>query len=452
MTKNYKGRRVLIIGLARSGLAATKLLVRLGAKVTITDMQSAEELNVPVQELPREVKLILGGHESVIIADYNFAVISPGVPWESSLPTKLRDGGIELISELELAFTLISAPIIAITGSNGKSTTTTLIGEILKAWGKKVYIGGNIGSPLSGAVGGDYDFIVVEVSSFQLEGVKTFRPMVALLLNITPDHLDRHGTMDHYIELKLSLFDNQRKGDVAIINASDEHSTNKSLNPLVPVKYFSLEKKADEEIWVEGDSAILKKNNKMVELFKISDLNIFGPHNVENALAASLAAMVVGVDLDTIKNAIKTFSGLPHRMELVAEVDGIFFYNDSKATNPDAVIKSLAGFSKNVALIAGGLSKSSDFKPMAEAMVNSAKGVVLIGEAASELEAALGVFQPKVRATDMVEAVEEAAKWCRPGDSVVLSPGCASFDMFDNFQHRGDCFREAVNNYLGIAG
>ncbi|VAX17162.1 UDP-N-acetylmuramoylalanine--D-glutamate ligase [hydrothermal vent metagenome] len=449
MIKEYKHKKVLIIGLARTGLAAARLLGRMGARATVTDMKKESDLAEFTDRLPESVEKILGGHDGVTIGDYDLAVISPGVPWDASLPASIRGAGINLVSEIELAFTLLSAPVIAITGTNGKTTTTTLIGLMLEEAGNKTYVGGNIGAPLSDAVDMENDWVVSEVSSFQLEGIKSFRPRIGLILNVTPDHLDRHKTMEAYTALKARLFENQREGDTLILNAEDSAARSLLPDTSVRILRFGVSRHGEDGAWVEDGKAMASIGPLKVALFEVKDLQIPGVHNLENALAASLAAFTAGVNPGQIKKVIRAFRGLPHRMEMVDEVDGVTFLNDSKGTNIDATIKSLSGYNKNVVIIAGGSSKGAGFAPLARAIGAHAKGAVLIGETAPAIVKALGEFAPKKRAQDMDDAVTSARAMCAQGDFVLLSPACASFDMFESYEDRGEKFKEAVARLKG---
>ncbi len=441
---DYSNKNALIIGLARSGLSAAKLLDRMGSKTVITDIKSYSDLKTLADQLPDSVEQRLGSHNGLNYSEINLGVISPGVPWDSPIAESVRSANIELISEVELAFSLLEAPVIAVTGSNGKSTTTSMIGSILKSVGKKVYVGGNIGAPLCDAVGGDYDWIVAEISSFQLEAVKTFRPKIAILLNITPDHLDRHKDMETYASLKARLFENQSSGDCAILNAQDEIVMNIALPDDIKTCYFSRDEMRKPGAWTELDKAYIQTDTTMEELFNVDELKIKGAHNIENALAASLVGYLAGGTIDQIKSAVTKFTGLHHRMELVSVIDNVSYYNDSKATNIDAAVKSLYAFNKNVVLIAGGSDKGANFNSLADAIARNAKGVVLMGETAPKIEQALGSFENQVKASTMGEAVELATRWTKPGDAVLLAPACASFDMYDSFEQRGQAFIDAV--------
>ncbi|MBI5814483.1 MAG: UDP-N-acetylmuramoyl-L-alanine--D-glutamate ligase [Nitrospinae bacterium] len=441
---DYKGKKALVIGLARSGVAAASLLASRGAAVTVTDMKKAEDLGEFSMALPSSVAQKLGGHEGIGPEGFDLAVISPGVPWDAPFPAAVRRAGVEMISEMELGSRHIGAPMIAITGANGKTTTTTLAGRMMEAAGKRTFVGGNIGAPLCGAAGKDYDWIVAEVSSFQMEGVKTFRPKVSAVLNVTPDHMDRHKTMQAYAALKAAIFKNQGEGDTVILNAED--GVTLSFNPPAGAQtlWFGHACHGWQGAWIENGAAVADMGAGKIKLFDLADLKVPGSHNVENALAASLAALAAGASPHAVAEVIKGFTGLPHRMEIVDVVNGVTFINDSKGTNTDASIKSLSGYFKNVVIIAGGSSKGADFGAFADTIRRHAKGAVLIGKTAPQIQSALGGFSPAQRASDMREAVRAAAAMCAEGDTVLLSPACASFDMFNNYEHRGDVFRAAV--------
>jgi UDP-N-acetylmuramoylalanine--D-glutamate ligase len=438
------GKRLLVVGLAATGEAVAQVAVRRGALVTVTDRADETALAERIARLPAGVETVFGGHEGIDPDAYDLAVISPGVPWDAPLAATLRKAGVETVSEIELASRLLDAPIIAVTGANGKSTTTTLVGEALAADGRKTFVGGNLGDPLIGAVDGDYDWIVAEVSSFQLEGVTTFKPKIGVLLNITPDHLDRHASLENYAGIKARVAARMGEGDTLIVNADDPLTATVAAPAPARTLVFSPAYHGRYGAWVEGGSAVAQSLLRRETMFELADLKIPGLHNLENGLAAGLAALCAGVSTDHLRRAVRAFAGLPHRMEQVGVIDGVTFVNDSKGTNVDATIKSLAGYEKNVALIAGGSSKGGDFAPLAEAIRRRVKGVVLIGETAAAIETALGKYQPKIRAATMEEAVAVAAAWCGVGETVLLSPACASFDMFDNYRHRGESFKRAV--------
>lgn len=441
---DYNGVRAIVVGLARSGVSAARLLASMGAIVTVTDTRSEADLGDFIEGLPAGARRVLGGHEGINPGDYGLAVTSPGVWWDSPLLTALRDAGVPVISEVELACRHLAEPVIAITGANGKTTTTTLTGLMLKACGVDVFVGGNIGDPLCGAVGQGHGWIVAEISSFQLEGIVSFRPRISLVLNVTPDHMDRHKTMETYSALKARVFENQRDGDVVILNAEDLLTASFKPHASTRVLWFGHFPHGKPGAWTQGGKAVADLGEGIVELFRLDDLKVPGAHNVENALAAALAALSAGVSPAVIGETIRAFEGLPHRMETVAVINGVTYINDSKGTNADAAIKSLSPYDGNVILIAGGSSKGGDFAQFAKAIRQRAKGVALIGKTAPAIAEALGDFAPKVMAKDMESAVIAATDMASPGDTVLLSPACASFDMFRNYEHRGDVFREAV--------
>jgi UDP-N-acetylmuramoylalanine--D-glutamate ligase len=441
---DYSGVRAIVVGLARSGVSAARLLASKGAIVTVTDTRSEADLGDFIEGLPAGTRLALGGHKGINPGDYGLAVTSPGVWWDSPLLTALRSAGVPVISEVELACRHLTEPIIAVTGANGKTTTTTLTGMMLKAGGIDAFVGGNIGDPLCGAVGQGHGWIVAEISSFQLEGIVSFRPRISLVLNVTPDHLDRHKTMEAYSALKARVFENQRDGDVVILNAEDPLTASFKPHPSTRVLWFGSVPHGKHGAWTQGGRAVANLGEGAIELFRLDDLKVPGVHNVENALAAGLAALSAGVSPAVIGETIRGFEGLPHRMEKVAAINGVTYINDSKGTNTDAAIKSLSPYDRNVILIAGGSSKGADFTQLAKAVRQRAKGVALIGKTAPAIAEALGDFAPKVMAKDMESAVRAATDMAAPGDTVLLSPACASFDMFRNYEHRGDVFREAV--------
>ena len=441
---DYSGVRAIVVGLARSGVSAARLLASRGAVVTVTDTRNEADLGDFIEGLPAGTRRVLGGHDGINPGDYGLAVTSPGVWWDSPLLTALRDAGVPVISEVELAGRHLTEPVIAVTGANGKTTTTTLTGLMLKAGGADVFVGGNIGDPLCGAVGQSHGWIVAEISSFQLEGIVNFRPRISLVLNVTPDHMDRHKTMETYSALKARVFENQKDGDVVILNAEDMLTASFAPHPSTRVLWFGHAPHGKPGAWTQGGRAVADLGEGVMELFALGDLKVPGSHNVENALAAALAALSAGVSPAVIGATIRAFEGLPHRLEKVAAINGITYINDSKGTNSDAAIKSLSPYEGNVVLIAGGSSKGADFTQLAKTVRQRARGVVLIGKTAPAIAEALGDFAPKAMAKDMESAVRAATEMASPGDTVLLSPACASFDMFRNYEHRGDVFREAV--------
>ncbi|WP_353685055.1 UDP-N-acetylmuramoyl-L-alanine--D-glutamate ligase [Thermodesulfovibrio sp. 3907-1M] len=470
-----KDKKVAIVGLGKSGLAVAQLLSSLGARLIINDKKNEDEILKEITQIKESVERITGGgHPSEALEDAEVIVVSPGVPLNTPSIVSAIYKGIPVIGEIELSWQILSLikpeiKITGVTGSNGKSTTSTLVYEFLKKDGKKTYLAGNIGYPMAEAVLKvlnkeiDIDYLVLELSSFQLEGIKSFKPDFAAILNITPDHMDRYSGMKEYIEAKAKIFQNQGGEDYLILNMDDkntvsaiEHLRNVYLRKgrLPHVFYFSRfqsvygaylknnevrfnpREEIPESIFSEMENTVLP-----VSRFKIK-----GVHNIENIMAAALLALCAGCKGESIKEAVKEFSGLPHRMEYVREIDGVVYVNDSKGTNVDAVAKSLESFPGNVILIAGGRDKDGDFSQLREIVKNKLKALVLIGEAKQKIADALGDLVPYYFEDDMKSAVLKAKEIASVGDVVLLSPGCASFDMFMNFEHRGEVFKDIVNS------
>jgi UDP-N-acetylmuramoylalanine--D-glutamate ligase len=443
------GKRVLVVGLGRSGVAAATLCARLGARVTVTDRQPEAALASALADLPPGVARELGGHNPQSFRAADLVVLSPGVPPLAEVGAARR-AGVPITGELELASRFIEAPVVAITGTNGKSTTTTLAGEILAATGHPSFTGGNLGTPLSEAVGtpaaGAGGFVVVEVSSFQLETAERFRPRVGVLLNITPDHLDRYKGIDEYAAAKARLFAAQTAEDFAVLNIDDDRVARIGHRIAARLLPLSTRRELDEGAWVEGDTLCLRLPDGEREVYPAALPGLVGRHNQENALAAALAARLVGATEEEVRATLQAFEPLPHRMTQVGDVDGVLYFDDSKGTNVGAVVAALDGFPRPVVLIAGGRDKGGSYAPLAGVLGQPGAGraVVVIGEAAARIEEALAGVLPVVRADSLEEAVAAARALARPGDAVVLSPACSSFDMFRNYQERGELFRAAV--------
>ncbi len=446
----WQGQRVLVVGLGSSGAAAARLLHRCGADVTVTDNKPASALTAVLEGLPGDIKRELGGHVRETFTKVDVIVLSPGVPPLPEL-ADARAAEVAIIGEIELGARFVTAPILAITGTNGKSTTTTLAGEIMAATGRPTFVGGNLGQPFveaaftpAAAAGG---VVVVEVSSYQLETIVTFAPRVAVLLNISPDHLDRYDGMDGYAAAKARIFENQRAADFAIINADDPRVATigrKLHNVVVPLSTSRSLARQPAGGWVEGSELCLRLPGGELERYPADLPGLYGRHNRENALAAALATRLCGASIETVAAGLRAFSPLPHRMTLVAERDGVAFFDDSKGTNVGAVVAALSGFPRKVVLIAGGRDKGGSYEPLAAVLGEVGRAAVLIGEAADRIAVALQGVVPTRRAPSMDEAVAEAAQLAREGDAVVLSPACSSFDMFKNYEHRGDAFAAAV--------
>lgn len=445
---DFEGKKVLIVGLARSGVAAAQELVKLGAKVTANDVKSREEIK-EIKELEQYgVKVVCGGHPISLLEDCEMIVVSPGVPSDLEILEEARKRDISVISELELGFWFCKAPIIAVTGTNGKTTTTTLIGEILKNDGKDIAVAGNIGVPLVREVDNDgkKDYIVVEVSSFQLENILHFKPRIGVILNITEDHLNRHKTFENYIEAKARLMENQDEEDFTVLNFDDPVVKNLAARAKSKVVFFSKKHELDEGVFVKNGVIVIKENDNLYPILKANELGIKGSHNLENALAAIAVARIAKVNLNNMAETLKDFHGVEHRLEFVANINGVKYINDSKATNPDAAQKALEAIEEPIVLIAGGYDKKSDFTGFVQSFFGKVKKLILVGETSKIIEkvAREHNFDNIAKAGSMCEAVEMASEAAQPGDVVLLSPACASWDMFANFEERGRVFKEAV--------
>ena len=444
--------KAVVIGLARSGVGAANLLKRRGWDVTVTDLLPASELEPFVSELLPEVKLALGGHpEEGILEDVVLLVPSPGVPIDVKLIRQAIESGIDVRGELELAWRHFEGlDYYAVTGTNGKSTTVTLLNLMMEKAGKNSLLTGNIGNSICAALdaGADYDCVVVEASSFQLDTALTFHPRVAAILNVTPDHMDRYASLEDYRDSKARIAMNQGKGDYLVLNADDPLTASVAdevAGQGIEVFYFSSLRKPVRGMYRCGGAICYDLPLGKGELVKESDIKIRGEHNIQNAMAASVMALLGGCTFEAVREAMAEFSGLEHRLELVREHEGISYINDSKGTNVGAVLKSLSSFDSPLVLIAGGRDKAGDFAQMIEPLKKaSARAVVLIGEAAEKIDAVIGDTIKTVKAASIDEAVARARALAREGDVVLLSPACASFDMFESFEHRGQAFKKAV--------
>ncbi len=445
-----KDKRAMVVGIARSGVAVAKFLVGKGTHVVLTDNKPKEQLGAVIQEIPSEVTIIAGTTPQFDAGDYDFMVVSPGVPLTVPLIERAFELGIPVYGELELAYRFSDSPIVAITGTNGKTTTTTLIGEIFKNSGKKVCVGGNIGLPLVLEVEkyGPNDVIVAEVSSFQLETIDEFKPKVSLILNITPDHLDRHKTMENYKLAKARIFENQNSTDFTVLNYDDPGAAELTTKTPGTVIFFSRKHNLKEGIFVEDGQITVKLDGKTDIICPAGEVYIKGAHNLENALAATAAAYAAGVAADVIGETLRTFRGVVHRLEPVAEINGVEFINDSKGTNPDASIKALEAYDKPIVLLAGGRNKGSDFTEFARKVKEKVRCLVILGECREEIRTAVleTGFTNILEADTFDQAVTTAATEAKPGEIVLLSPACASWDMFRDFEERGERFKEVVMN------
>jgi UDP-N-acetylmuramoylalanine--D-glutamate ligase len=440
---DLKGKKVMVLGAARTGIATARFLAERGTEVLVTDRRSEMELADEMKALGGpSIRFLLGGEEPAWLEGVALLIPSPGVPRENPLLREAGGRGIEILSEVELAARFIRAPLIAITGTNGKSTTTALVGEMLKAGGLNVFVGGNIGAPLIGFAGGDWDWGVVEISSFQLEWVEKFRPRIAALLNLTEDHLDRYPDFHAYCAAKERIFSAQDENDVAVLNRDD---------PLVWKIRERIRARAVSFGWTPVDEGVYATREEVIwrsagqeERFTLARAQIQGVHNVENLMAATAAAKAAGVPAAAIQKVIDGFAGLEHRLEFVREKNGVRYFNDSKGTNVGAVVKSLAGFSTPVLLLAGGVDKGGDYAPLANEIKRTVKKLILFGAAKEKIRAALGHLTETVVVQDLAAAVRDADQSSRPGDVVLLSPACSSFDMFRDYTERGRQFKALV--------
>jgi UDP-N-acetylmuramoylalanine--D-glutamate ligase len=439
-----KDKKVLVVGLARTGVSTSKFLVSKGAKVRVTDSSPAERLSKALGELKGlDLEVETGRHTEEWFTGADLVVVSPGVPLDIKPLQAALSKGVEIISEIELASRFIDSPIIAITGTNGKTTTTTLIGEILKKGGKRVFVGGNIGNPLIEYVleGKKADFVVAEISSFQLEGIRDFRPYISVLLNITEDHLDRYPSMDAYVKAKGLIYRNQKHTDYAVVNA-DDTLVRRLTKGIEPRRVgFSREREVVDGVyfWEGRIVSRLRGNSYEPERFRIK-----GVHNMENAMASIAACEIAGCSRDEIQEAIETFRGLSHRVEFVAEIGGVSYYNDSKGTNIGATMMALQGFKGNVILLAGGKDKGGDYSVMAPLIQEKVKGMILFGEAREKISQSIGKYADTVLVGSIREAMEVVKRTAVRGDTVLLSPACSSFDQFANYAERGKVFRDLV--------
>jgi len=432
--------RYLVVGAGKSGVAAANFLARRGEDVCLVDDNPSPQLPY---ELDKHVQCSFGRQDEVMLGSIGMIVLSPGVPATIPLLQIAASKSIPVIAEVELAYRYLQGTVIGVTGSNGKSTTTALIGEIMRSAGRQPIVAGNIGEPLIAAVDLEKPrTYVVELSSFQLEAIDTFRANIALLLNVTPDHMDRYPTFDAYAAAKYRIFRNQRDTDVAIVNASDRRSASRE-SPLRVWK-FSASQKVEEGAYLDGDEMVILIEGQERRIPR-SSLKIQGTANVENALAAWLAARAAGVSDVDVQIAFGTFAGLPHRMVLVRERGGVRWINDSKVTNVDATLKSLESFApSSVWLILRGKDKAGDFERMRELVTDKTRAGITIGQAAARISQALEGAATIRPAGDMQRAVNWAAEHAKQGDTVLLSPACASFDQYQNFEHRGQHFEELV--------
>jgi UDP-N-acetylmuramoylalanine--D-glutamate ligase len=448
---DVNNKRVLVVGLGKSGVASALFLKAKGARVTVSDSKPQDQLKdqIPVL-LDNGIAVETGGHGERTFGGQDLIVVSPGVPTDSPPLVQARALGENVIGEVELAAQFFPGRIIAITGSNGKTTTTTLAGEIVAASGYRVAVGGNIGTPAISLVeAATADTIaVLEVSSFQLETIQTFRPEVAVVLNVTPDHLDRHRTFAAYADAKARIFENQRAGDFTVLNADDRTCVELATRTRAQVFWFSRTAEVKQGAFVREGRIFFRDHSGQKEIMLVSEIPLKGAHNVENVLAAVCVGALLGCEPDRIRAAVRNFKAVEHRLEHVATIGGVDYYNDSKATNVDATIKAIESFPANIHLILGGKDKDSDYSVLNDLLQKRVKRVYTIGAAAAKIESQIVSPKnagPEVDHAETLEtAIRHAAENATPGDIVLLAPACASFDQFRNYEHRGKVFKQVV--------
>ena len=445
---DVEGKRVLVVGLGKSGVASALFLHEAGARVTVSDAKAEEQLRNEIPMLlDKGIAVETGGHGERTFRQQELIVVSPGVPVNAGPLAQARQTGIPVIGEIELASRFLKGRIVAITGSNGKTTTTALTGEVIGWGGLDFLVGGNIGTPAISLVPDATadTYVVLEVSSFQLETIETFRPFVAVVLNVTPDHLDRHGSFEAYTAAKARIFENQTGEDFAVLNADDETVVRMARGIQAQVYWFSRRKEIQGTgAFVRGGRVFVRDGDGEHDVMPTAEIPLKGAHNLENVLAAVCVGAIAGCEPGRIAKAVKEFKAVEHRLEFVATVNGVDYYNDSKATNVDATIKALESFPANIHLILGGKDKGAPYAPLIPLLKERAKRVYTIGAAAKKIEEELGGEVDLLSAETLDNAVKRASETARPGDVVVLAPACASFDQFENYEHRGRIFKELV--------
>src|SRR5246127_774846 len=440
------GKRVLVVGLGKSGVASALFMKARGARVTVSDTKSGDELRneIPVL-LDHGITVETGGHGDRTFRGQDLIVVSPGVPVDAPPLVQARSLGETVIGEIELAAQFLPGPIGAITGSNGKTPTTTLTGEIMTAAGFPTLVGGNIGTPAISLAerAKPETVIVLEISSFQLETIHTFRPKIAVVLNVTPDHLDRHRTFEIYTDAKARIFENQQGSDFAVLNADDPTCVAMGARTRAQVFWFSRQKEVQQGAWVRDGNIVFRDSSGQREILQVSEIPLKGAHNLENVLAAVCAGVLMGCAPEKIRQAVSSFKAVEHRLEFVATIRGVDYYNDSKATNVDATIKALESFPANIHLILGGKDKGSDYTVLNDLLRQRAKRVYTIGAAAAKIESQIKGAEV-IHAETLENAIRKANAAAQPGDVVLLAPACASFDQFKSYEHRGKVFKEIV--------
>ena len=442
-----RGARVLVVGAMRSGLSLTRFLLDQGADVTLTDQKAASGLPPAIDELRvRGARLELGGHDEASFTAADLIAVSPGVPLASPPLQAARGRGVRIVAEVEVASWFLTGTLVGITGSNGKSTTTALCGHVLHHAGLRAIACGNLGTPLTEMVPDDAPdrIYVVELSSFQLEGIETFRPRVAALLNLSPDHQDRYPDVRAYYDAKARIFMNQGPSDDAVLNHDDAEALAAGRRGAARRHAFSRTQEVDDGAFVRRGDIVVRRDGRETAVMPVAQAPLFGPHNLDNILATLLVTDLVGVPMSAAARGVATFRGLPHRLEKVSDRQGVAWFNDSKATNVGAAIQSLLSFPGGVVLILGGKDKGGDFASMRPFIRSRVAHLILMGQARESIQGQLGPIAPTTMAATMAEAVEAAARLAAPGGVVLLAPACASFDQYSSFEERGEDFRRLV--------
>lgn len=450
-----KDKRILVVGLGKSGVASAIFLRKQGAQVTVSDVRSVEALAAELPALlDAGIMVEAGGHGLLTFRRQDLIVVSPGVPFDTPELVQARNLGTPVIGELELASRFLKGNILAITGSNGKTTTTALCGEIFRAGGQPTQVGGNIGVPVIALISesSDQGWNVLEVSSFQLETIVDFQPKIAVILNITPDHLDRHGSMENYIAAKERIFLNQTAADFLVLNAEDPQTQQAAIRANAQIFWISGRRPVRQGAFVYQDAIVWRATEQSAPepVLPLKEIPLKGSHNVENVLAAVCAAKLAGISAEVIRKSVAAFRAVEHRLEFVARIHGVEFYNDSKATNVDATMKAIAAFPGGIHLILGGKDKDSDYTTLVPLLKERVRAVYTIGAAAEKIEKQIAGATQIIPSQTLERAIEQAASQAQSGDVVLLAPACSSFDQFENYEHRGRCFKQFVLARQGV--